>query len=399
MKPSKALSLSLFVLCTLGLNAHANDWPHWRGPDRDGSTSATIDPAFAKGGVKIKWTANLGVGFTAVTVADGRAFTAGWADGKTTFFAFDAKTGDKKWSHSFATPKFDNLNVGGPRGSAAYDSGYIYHTAGDGRTICYNAESGEVVWDKPLAKEAGVKAPRWGFSGSPVVIGDVVYIDIGRIVALNKKTGQEVWETEDYGPAYSSPAPFTYKGKDYLAVFPAKGLYILERETGKRVAHHGWTTKYGVNAATPVVIGNAIFISSDYGTGCAMLTFNGSDLKLQWENKNLKNQMCTSVYIDGSLYGFDSATLTCINARTGEEQWSERGLGRGTVIAAGKTLVVLSDKGVVLTAPASPKGFMPVSKTQVIEGDDTIWTAPTLANGSLYIRGSRGKLVCIDVSK
>ncbi|MFN3169049.1 MAG: PQQ-binding-like beta-propeller repeat protein [Phycisphaeraceae bacterium] len=378
----------------------SNDWPQWRGPHRDGTTGTPIDPAFGKGGADIKWTAEIGVGFTGVTVADGKAYTAGWRDGQTTFFCFDANTGEKKWSHSFPTKKYDNLNVGGPSGTAAYDNGRVYHMARDGRLLCYDANTGEVKWDRPLAKDYGVAVPRWGFSGSPVVIDDKLYIDVGRIVALNKTTGEEVWKTDDLGPAYSTPAPFTFNNKDYLAVFPETGLYVLERATGKRVAHYKWKTQYGVNAATPVIVGeNGIFISSDYNTGCAMLAFDGSALSVVWENKNLKNQMCTSLYIDGYLYGFDSSKLTCVDAKTGDEVWNQRGLGRGTVIAAGKTLVALSDTGEVLTAPATPRGFKPVTKVRVIDGDDTIWTAPTLANGRLYVRGSRGKLVCVDVSE
>jgi outer membrane protein assembly factor BamB len=388
------------VLASNDVKQVSNDWPQWRGPDRDGTTDTPLDPAFGKGGPDIAWTADIGVGFTGVTIADGKAFTAGWRDGQTTFVCFDANTGDKQWSHSFPTKKYDNLNVGGPSGTAAFDQGHVYHMARDGRLICYVADTGEVKWDKPLASEYGVEVPRWGFSGSPVILGDALYIDVGRIVALNKTTGDEIWKTDDLGPAYSTPAPFTYEGKDYLAVFPETGLYVLERQTGKQVAHHGWKTKYGVNAATPVVVGDKrLFISSDYGTGCAMLKFDGGALDLLWENKNLKNQMCTSLHIDGYLYGFDSSKLTCLSAENGEEMWNQRGLGRGTVIAAGKTLVVLSDTGEVLTAPATPRGFKPVSKVRVIDGDDTIWTAPTLANGKLYVRGSRGKLVCVNVSQ
>ena len=399
MKRDQVFAMLLAAGCLLSTNAYAADWPMWRGPDRNGTTPTKIDPAFAKGGIDVKWNAEIGVGFSGVTVADGHAYTAGWADGKTTFYAFDTKTGDKKWAHSFTTPKYDNLNVGGPRGTAAVDDGHVYHMAGDGKLICYKADTGDVVWENPLAQTYEVKVPRWGFSGSPVIIGDALYIDVGRTVALNKKTGKEIWKTKDFGPAYSTPAPFTFKGKDYLAVFPGTGLYIIERDSGKQVAHHPWKTSYDVHAATPVVIGSAIFLSSDYNTGCAMLKFDGKKLDVVWENKNLKNQMCTSLFHEGHLYGFDSSKLTCIDAESGKEMWSQRGLGRGTVILAGETLVVLSDTGEVLTAPASPEAFRPITKTRVIEGDDTIWTSPTLANNLLYIRGSRGKLVCIDVSK
>lgn len=399
MKRDQAWLYTLLLLCIVGLNTHAVEWPQWRGPEGDGTTTAEINPGFANGGIEPTWTADLGVGFSGVTVADGKAYTAGWKDGNTIFYCFDANNGKEIWSHAFPTEKFANLNVGGPRGSAVVDAGHVYHIAGGGEMHCYNASNGKIVWKKNLSKEYGIKPPRWGFSGSPVVIGDVVYVDIGRTLALDKKSGNEIWKTDNFGAAYSSPAPFTYQNKAYLAVFPGSGLYIVERETGKKIAHHPWKTSYDVHAATPVIVGSNIFISSDYNTGCALLGFDGKSLNVRWENKNLKNQMCTSLYHDGYFYGFNSAKLTCIDAKTGEEKWNQRGLGKGTVImAANQTLVVLSDKGEVQIGKASPDGFKPTSKAKLINGDQTIWTAPTLANGKLYVRGSKGKLVCIDVS-
>ena len=401
MKRDRVTGFVLFVLLLVSLNVSAADWPNWLGPNFDGTTTDKgFDPAFGKGGVDIKWTKDLGVGFTGVTIADGKAYTAGWKDGNTTFFCFDAKTGQKVWSHTFPTKKYDNLNVGGPRGTAAVSDGKVYHMAGGGEMFCYDAAKGDIIWEKNLAKEYGVKVPRWGFSGSPLILGDTVYLDIGKIVALNKTDGKEQWATKDYGPSYSTPALMTFKGKDYLVVFPATGLYVIERDGGKEVAHKPWKTSYDVHAATPVVIKDKfIFMSSDYNVGCALLEFTGKGVNTVWENKNLKNQMCTSVFHQGHLYGFDSAKLTCINAETGKQMWSQRGLGKGTVILAGETLVILSDKGEVLTAPATPDAFRPVTKTKVIDGDSTIWTSPSLANNLLYVRGSRGKLVCIDVSK
>lgn len=391
--------VALFALL-ISFNVVASDWPNWLGPDRDGTTSGEgFDPAFAKGGADIKWTADLGVGFTGVTVAGGKAFTAGWKDGDTTFFAFDAETGKKAWSHTFPTKKYDNLNVGGPSGTAAVSEGRVYHMARDGQFFCYDADKGDIVWQKNLTKAYGVKVPQWGFSGSPLILDDTVYLDIGVIVALNKATGKEQWKTKDYGPAYSTPALIAYEGKDYLAVFPKTGLYVLERDTGKEIAHHPWDTKYGVNAATPVVVDNKVLISSEYNNGCAMLKFNGRGLELLWENRNLRQKMGTSVYFEGVLYGFNSTKLTCVDSITGKELWNQRGLGHGTVIVAGDTLIVLSDKGEVYTAKTSHQGFEPIGKVKVIDGDSTIWTAPTLANNLLYVRGSRGKLVCIDVSK
>lgn len=400
MRRDQVTAYALLFLLLLSFNVTAADWPNWLGPNRDSTTTGEgFDPAFAKGGVDIKWTKDLGVGFTGVTVADGLAYTAGWKNGDTTFFAFNAKTGKQAWSHSFATKKYDNLNVGGPSGTAAVSDGKVYHMARDGQFFCYDAKTGDIAWQKNLAKDYGVKVPRWGFSGSPLILDDTLYLDIGKTIALNKTTGKEQWASKNFGPAYSTPALITVNDKDYLAVFPAKGLYIVERDTGKQVAHQPWKTDYNVHAATPVIVDDTILVSSEYNNGCALLKFDGKGLDILWDNRSLRQKMGTSLYRDGYFYGFNSTKLVCVDAKTGKERWNQRGLGHGTVILAGDTLVILSDSGEVLTAPASPEVFKPITKTRVIDGDKTIWTAPTLANNLLYVRGSRGKLVCIDVSK
>lgn len=400
MKRDQVLGLVLVLAVMLGGGqAFANDWPQWRGPNRDAKVEgAGFNPAFAKRGADVKWSTDIGVGFTGVTVADGKAFTAGWKGGKTTFYCFDAKTGKKLWDHRFPTKKYDNLNVGGPSGTPAVDGDRVYHMARDGKLVCYRTAGG-VVWEKDLASIYGVEVPTWGFSGSPVILGDTLYLDIGRIIAINKTNGNPVWKTADFGPAYSTPAPFTYNGKNYLAVFPKSGLYVLERDSGKRVAHQPWSTSYGVHAATPVVVGDKILVSSEYNNGCALLQFDGEGLDTLWENRNLRQKMGTSVYHEGTFYGFNSTKLVAVDAATGEELWNKRGLGHGTIIMAGDTLIVLSDDGKLLTAQASRDGFNTISEAKVIDGDNTIWTAPTLANGHLYVRGSKGRLVCIDAGQ
>ena len=400
MKRDQVIGFAVLFALLFSANAYAEDWPNWLGPNRDSTTTGEgFDPAFAKGGADIKWTAKIGIGFTAVTVADGQAYTAGWKDGKTTFYAFDAKTGEKAWSHTAPTGKYADFNIGGTRGSAAVDGDKVYFINADGKMFCFNTDGGSIAWEKDLGSAYSLKPPTWGFSGTPVIIDDIVYLDVGRTLALNKANGKEVWKTDDLGPAYSTPAPFTFKGKDYLAVFPKSGLHILDRATGKKIAHQPWDTQYGVHAATPVVVDDTILISSEYNNGCALLKFDGKRLKILWENRNLRQKMGTSLYHDGYFYGFNSTKLVCVDAKTGRERWNQRGLGHGTIILAGDTLVILSDSGEVLTAPASPEVFKPITKTRVIEGDKTIWTAPTLANNLLYVRGSRGKLVCIDVSQ
>lgn len=392
---------SFGFLAVLGVTAlsASGDWPHWRGPDRTGIVSANgFEPNFATDGADIAWQKeDIGVGYSAVTVANGHAYTAGWADGQTTFYCFDADTGEPVWTYAYKVAQYDTMNVGGPSGTPTVDHGKVYHQARDGRLMCFDAAKGELLWEKNLPKVFGVEVPRWGFSGSPIVLGDHIFIDIGRIVALDKVSGDEVWRTDNYTPSYSTPAPFSANGKDYLAAFPGDGLVVVDRSSGQVVAHHPWKTQYNIHAATPIVHddGKRIFISSGYNTGGAVLAFDGQGLSVVWESKDMRNQMPTCVLIDGYLYGFDDTRLKCLNVETGEEMWNQRGLGQGTVIAAGETLIVLSAKGELITAPAKPEGFEPISRAQIIN-EDKVWVSPTLIDGRIYCRGSRGSLVCIN---
>ena len=392
----------LLMLCAVATEATAEQWSNWRGPNRNGITSAEgFNPNFAQDGAQIVWTKDdIGVGYAAVSVKDGKAYTAGWSDGETTFYCLDAATGDDIWTYTYAAGKYDSMNAGGPSGTSTIDNGRVYHPSRDGRLFCFDAETGDLIWEKNLAKDFGVEVPRWGFSGSPVIIDEHIYMDIGRIIALNKNSGDEVWRTDDFQPSYSTPAPFTAYGKELLATFPAKGLYIVDRSDGEVLAHHPWTNRVNVNAATPVVFndGKRVFISSGYNTGGAVLDFTGDALKVVWENRNMRNQMPTSLLIDGHLYGFDDSRLKCMNVNTGEEVWDQRGLGQGTAIAAGDTLIILSEKGELITAPATPDGFNPISRAQVLN-EGKIWTLPVLADGMVYCRGSQGSLTCVDVSQ
>ena len=172
------------------------------------------------------------------------------------------------------------------------------------------------------------------------------------------------------------------------------GLIVFDRKSGKELASHTWTTKHDVNASTPVVIGDRIFISSGYNHGSSMLQFDGNRLNVLWENKEMKTKMSGSVYWDGHLYGFDDTRLQCLDL-DGNEKWSKRGLGMGTLMAASGRLVVMSSKGELIIADASPGGYSELSRKKVLNGG-VFWTMPVLANGLIYCRNSLGDIVCRD---
>ena len=228
----------------------------------------------------------------------------------------------------------------------------------------------------------------------------MVIVDAGAIVAFDPKTGKRHWTTKDYGAAYSSPVSFTLKKKEYLATFPKYGLVILNPTNGKEIAKFRWETKYGINAATPVIVRDNIFISSGYNKGSALLRFNGRSLTQIWSSRKMRNHMSTCLYTKGYLYGFDDRTLRCINFQTGKVNWSKRGLGKGALSLANEMLLIQGAKGDLVVAPASPRGFKSIAQTKVYsKSARNCWTLPVLVDKRIYCRNSQGELVCLDVSR
>ena len=259
-----------------------------------------------------------------------------------------------------------------------------------------DAESGKVKWSKVLQKDFNVKAPTWGFACSPLVLDNLLILDVGPTLALNKNTGKLVWRSTDYSPGYSSPATFNLDGVRYLAVFPASGLVILNAENGQELSRHPWKTDHDVNAVTPIVSDGKVFISSGYSTGGALVDISGNNPAVIWQNKKMKNHFNSCVLWEGHLYGFDEQTLKCVDFQTGDVKWKQRGMGKGSLMLADGKLIIMGDKGDLVIAEASPDSFKEISRARVLEG--LCWTVPVLSAGKVYCRSHPGDLVCLDVS-
>jgi outer membrane protein assembly factor BamB len=173
-----------------------------------------------------------------------------------------------------------------------------------------------------------------------------------------------------------------------------KHLFAVDTADGKQVWNIEWRTTYDVNAADPIVSGDLVFVSSAYNRGCGVWRLGGDAPQLVWKSRKMRNHMNSTVLYDRFLYGFDESTLRCLEFATGTEKWSQRGLGKGSLIVVGGRLLVLSEKGELIVAPASPDGFIPSARARVLTG--TCWTQPTFADGSIYVRNAAGDLVCVD---
>ena len=397
----KKTSLILhFLLCSPLFSA---DWPNWLGPTKDGVSTETN---WGNGLDNLQWKAKVGVGFSSVVVANGRLFTMGHdgqkRGGNETVYCLDAKTGKPIWTDSYKAPLVDYLHEGGPCATPTVDGNAVYAISKHGLLNAYQASTGKKVWSKDMMAVSGMrKVPEWGFAGSPYVMGKLLLIEAGATFALNKQTGDIIWKSKDYRPAYGSPISFKSGENTYVAVLKTDGLVILDAQDGKTLAFTKWETSYRTNASTPIIKGDKIFISTGYRRGCALFQWNGKSLRKIYENKILSTHMNHAILVGDYLYGFDGNVhmagpkdFACIQFSTGKEQWrvTDRGLQVGSLIVAGDRMLILGQRGECVIAKVNPNRFEVLNREQIIGGKT--WTMPVLANGLFYARNARGDLFC-----
>ena len=180
-----------------------------------------------------------------------------------------------------------------------------------------------------------------------------------------------------------------------LAVYCSDGLAVLREKDGEELFFQEWKEgRARVNAMTPVVVGNKIFVSSGYEKGCCVIEIGKAGSKIVWESKVMRSHMTGPVFYEGHLYGFDDAILKCLDL-DGKEIWRERGLGKGALVMADGKLILNSSDGELIVVEASSEGYRELSRTTVLDGG-VYWTSPVLANGRIYCRNSFGDIVCRD---
>lgn len=388
------------VICLALGTARGDDWPQWRGPNRDGiSNEKGIKTTWPAEGPAKVWEAKIGVGWSSMAIAAGRLYTVGNTEDTDAVFCLDAKTGKEIWKHRYPSAAKDPNGYPGPRATPVVDEERVYTVGRQGQLFCLSAKNGEVIWKTDYQSDFKSTQPTWGFAGSPLVEGDLLIAEVGAkeaaVVAFNKKTGAVVWKSKGDKAGYSSPVAYSQKGARYVLTFSSYGLESRRVKDGSLAWRHAWKTSYDVNAATPVVIGEKVFLASAYGVGGAVVDFSsGSPVEL-WKHKQMAIHMSGAVFWGGHLYGFDESTLRCVDFNTGAVKWGEGKYGKGSLILAGGKLFVFGGRGQLGLAEATPSGYKEIAFAQVLGGRDT-WAPPALANGLLYLR-SLETLACFDV--
>ena len=400
-----AVCFFLFIQLKFGgvSELKAADWPQWRGEERNGlSAEQSWSDRWPDTGPLILWKAQVGAGFSSFTVSNGQVFTMGNADNTDTVFALEAATGKTLWKHSYSSDLGDKYFEGGTTGTPTVSGDRVYTLSRWGDVFCFERISGQVVWTRNVQRDTGARLPSWGFAGSPLVLGTRVFLNVGEAgLALEKSTGKTVWQSSTGEAGYTTPLPWSYGTGTQVLIGSGRGYVGVDVITGKELWRIKWLTQYGVNAADPVIAEGRLFLSSGYGKGSVLIQpGTGAEPEITWKSKVLRTQMNAAVHLMGYLYGVDGDTtdkpvLKCVELASGTEKWANPDLGCRAMMMAGGRMILMGEKGELSIAPASPDGFKPTARAQVLGGK--CWTVPVLANGLLYCRNSRGDVACLDL--
>jgi outer membrane protein assembly factor BamB len=375
--------------------AAAMEWPQWRGPQRDGiSKESGLLKSWPAGGPPLVWKANgLGEGYASFSVTGERLYTMGQRGDQSFVLALDTNSGKKLWEAQVGGA-FRERRGHGPRATPTIDGDRLYAQSADGGLACLDAATGKRIWGFNVVKKFGGQVINWGISESPLIDGDRLIVNPGgngaSIVALNKKDGSLIWKSQSDEAGYSSAIVFDVGKVRHLVAFTGEAAVGLSAANGELLWRYDKVSNRTANIATPIHRNNHVFVSSDYGTGGALLklTPSGGGVKMDevYFNRDMKNHYSSSVLVGDYLYGFSSSILTAMKFLTGEVAWRDRSVGKGSVIYAEGNLYCQGEDGTIGLVEATREAYREKSRFQISRGAFPMWTLPVIANGRLYIR-------------
>lgn len=391
-------------------------WPQFHGPNGDNLSSDTgLMKQWPEDGPALIWTCDgLGNGYSSISIGNGMIYTAGNLEKQTVVTAM-TMDGKIQWQ----VPNGDawETEYPGTRSTPTLDGDRLYHQSPLGNLICLDAVSGDKQWSVNILERFGAKNNRWALAESVTIDGDHVICAPGgpktAVAALDKMTGDTVWQSESAGDAasYATANVIEYQGLRIVLTMNAKAFIGVNADTGKLLFRYPFETEYDINALKPIFHDGQIFISSGYGKSgmersqLLKLTVSGDDATVEkvWGSTDLDSQHGGVILLDGYLYGsshrLNNGKWICLEWSTGELQWAERGVGSGSSTYADGMLYLLSERGNVGLLQATPESFQLVSQFRLPPGGQgRSWAHPVVCGGRLYIRHDT-KLYAYDVKQ
>ncbi len=371
------------------------EWHQWRGANRDGISAETgLLQEWPANGPPAAWRATgSGTGYSSFSTSRGRIYTLGARDTVEYVMAFDEATGKKVWEVQSGR-RLENDRGDGPRSTPTVDGDRLYTFGGSGDLSCLEAATGKRIWAVNVVQQFGGVNPNWGYSESPLIIGDRLLVNVGgrraSIVAFDKQSGQALWQQHSDEPGYSSPMLLRTGSLAQAVFFTGSRAIAVDPRDGRLLWSYDRVSNRTANIATPVVRENRVFLSSDYGTGAALLNVRAAGSIASAEEvyftREMRNHHASSILVGDHLYGFNSSILTAMQFDTGQVAWRDRSVGKGSLAYADQRLYLYSEDGVVGLAEATPTGYRERGRFRIDSGSLPTWSHPIIANGRLIVR-------------
>jgi outer membrane protein assembly factor BamB len=389
------VALAIAVAASSFVPAQVPDWHQWRGPNRDGHSAETgLLKQWPAAGPPQMWRATgAGTGYSSFSASDGRLYTQGARGNVEYVIAFDAVSGKRLWETANGA-RFRNEQGDGPRGTPTAEGNRVYAFGGSGDLSALDAATGQKVWSINVVQQFGGTTPYWGYSESPLIVGDRIVLNAGgsrsSIVAINKADGRTLWQNHGDEAGYSSPMLLRTGSLQHVVFFTGRRAMAVDPRDGRLLWSYNRASNSTANIATPVVRGNRVFFSSDYGTGGALLDVraagNIASAQEVYFTREMRNHHSSSVVVGDYLYGFSSSILTALKFDTGELAWRNRSVGKGSLIYADERLYLYSENGVVGLADAAGDAYRERGRFTLQTSSSPTWSHPIITQGKLILR-------------
>lgn len=420
----------LFQTAALGFSllppvaARADDWPQWRGPNRDGVWRETgIIETIPASGLEVRWRVKVGNGFSGPVVAQGRVFITDHQFNPEVerVLCFEEASGKPLWAHSYPCNYKDMEYGNGPRASPTVHDGRVYTLGTQGHLFCLGAARGEVVWEKSLAEDFHGQVPRYGASAAPLVVVDLLIVCAGgqpdaSIVALDRKTGELRWKALPDRPAYSAPIVINAGGAQQLVVWTADAITGFEPATGKVHWQVPWRAAFdpAQMVASPVWHKDMLLFLGGWSRGSKMLKLDLAKpgASVLWETGGKPTTTISTPLFQDDRYFYailGNGSLACLDAATGQEVWATReptsgSFGNAHLTPNGDRVFLFNHTGHLILARLTPKGYQELGRCLLVEptagyraqGPIT-WAHPAYANKAVLARNDR-ELVCASLA-
>ena len=388
----------------------AQDWPQILGPSRDGVYAGPpLADQWAAGGPRVVWRKAVGHGLSGPVVTGGRVILFHRIGNREVVEAMSTATGATEWRYDYPTTYSDDFGFDdGPRAVPVVAGDVVYTYGAEGQLHAVRVTNGEHLWHVDAMRKYQVPKNFFGAGGSPVVEGGRVIANVGGpmagIVAFDAMAGRELWIATNDGASYSSGIMTTIGGERVALFLTRAGVVGVIASTGAIVLQRPWRSRSAssVNAASPLVIGDRLFVSAEYGPGAGAFRMDGRTLTELWSSNDvLSNHYATSVHRDGILYGYHGRqelgpSLRAVELATGKVRWTVEGFRAGSITLAGDRLILMRESGELVMADATPERFRALASAKVLP--PTVRALTAMAGGFLYVRNDE-TLVCLDLRR